>query len=71
MRHFVNQLLDLGCIYRSSSEENESLHQLFKTAYVNTNRQLDKIHPKLHQATLNDTSLVHSSTDVTTYDEAV
>lgn len=52
MCHFNNQLIDHGCIFRASEEENDSLHKLFKVEYSLTNSHIDQIGPKLIQATL-------------------
>lgn len=50
--HIHHKQTFLGCIYRSSSEENETLHKTFKAGYTSKNRQINSIGPQLLQSTV-------------------
>lgn len=47
MMHVSHHLKYMGCVYRGSSQEKETLHKQFKSGYANKNLHLDTIGPRL------------------------
>lgn len=62
MRHFKNHLINLGCLRRGSSEENEMRHKDFKAIVENTNHHLDSLSTQLLNIWVGQTS-VHFASD--------